>query len=254
VSFGDQLAGVYTTPTGRPRNVACMWLSAGLVPKFGPYRLYTQLARRLAEAGFLSLRFDLGGVGDSPRSSASQALEARTEAEIEAALRDLEKRHGIRRVVLGGLCSGAADAFRHAEHDSRVAGLVLIDPFAHETFDARLRLVGLKIAGRLLRYAGIYRPHVGTTRARLVRYHYMEPPESRRILGAVVARGVRTHFVYTGGMRHAFNHPRQLAAMFPRLDLRGLVTVDHFPRTDHTQYLQEDRDALTEAIAARLES
>lgn len=253
-SFGAQIAGIYTTPAGPRRDVACVWVSAGLVPKFGPYRLYAQLARRLAADGFVSLRFDLGGIGDSPRSSASQGLEARTRAEIDAALRNLEARHGIRRVVLGGLCSGAADAFRHAEHDGRVAGLVLIDPFAHKTRDASLRLVALKLAGRLMRHAGIYRPHLRAAESgsRLVKYRYMEQRESRRILEKLVERGVRTHFVYTGGMRHAFNHPRQFPAMFPALDLRGLVTVDHFPWTDHTQYLQEDRDALTEATAARL--
>lgn len=256
-SFGPQLAGIYTEPSGAPRRIACVWVSAGLVPKFGPYRLYTQLARRLARAGFVSLRFDLSGIGDSPRSSASDELKLRTAHEIEAALAGLTSRYDLRGVVLGGLCSGAADSFRHAEHDERVRGLVLIDPFSHPTRDAKLRFLALRGAGRLLRYAGVYRPRPRLpdeeASRRVVQYHYMQPPESSRILSAVTARGVRTHFIYTGGMRQSFNDPRQLPAMFPGVDLRDRVTVDHFPRTDHTQLLQEDREAVVDAIAGRIE-
>jgi pimeloyl-ACP methyl ester carboxylesterase len=256
-TFGQDLAGIVTAPDGAPRRVGCLWISAGLVPKFGPYRLYTQVARRLARAGFISLRFDLAGIGDSPRASTGETLQVRTEREIDAALTHLLANHDLDGVILGGLCSGAADAFRHAEHDARVKGLVLIDPFAHATADARLRFLALRGAGRLLRYAGVYAPRPrampGGTDGRVVKYHYMEPPESSRILAAVTARGVRTCFVYTGGMRASFNHERQLASMFPGVALGDRVTVDLFARSDHTQFLEEDRAAITFAIAARIE-
>jgi hypothetical protein len=53
-------------------------------------------------------------------------------------------------------------------------------------------------------------------------------------------------------VREAFNHPSQLRAAFPELDFRERVTLDYFPRFDHTQLFAADRRALIETIAARL--
>jgi dienelactone hydrolase len=228
---------------------------------FGPFRLYAELARRLADDGFVSLRFDLGGIGDSPPRSTGEPLAVRTEHEIRAAVDHLATRHRFDGVVVGGLCSGAADAFRYATGDERVRGVVMVDPFGWPTSGAGLRYLALRAAGRGLRALGVYQP-IGRANAttavgapdgrRAVRYKYMEHDESAEILSRLVARKVGAHFVYTGGMRDRFNHPRQLQAMFPGLDFHGCVTVDHFPRTDHTQLLEEDRRLMIEAIARRL--
>jgi hypothetical protein len=71
-------------------------------------------------------------------------------------------------------------------------------------------------------------------------------------LRGLLQRGVQLHFVYTGGMREHFNHPGQLRAMFPEIQLNGLVSVDYLPQLDHTQLLEAERRILIEAIAARL--
>lgn len=255
-----QLAGIITEPASPERRAVCVLVSAGLVPKFGPHRLYALLARRLACEGFLTLRFDLGGIGESPPQSARLTLRERTELEIEAAVSFLCEEYGAERVVLGGLCSGATDSLRHAESDPRVTAVVLIDPFSYDTLDSGWRYFLLRVAGRVLRIAGIYEPLVDVSvessrtspRPKLIDYKYMQHDESRRVLAALLERRVRAHFVYTGGMRQFFNHPSQLAAMFKGLDLRDLVTVDHFPRTGHTQILEEDREELIEAISRRL--
>lgn len=252
--FGPEghLAGIVTEPAGQGPRVACVLVSAGLTPKFGPYRLYTQLARHLAKEGFLSLRFDLGGIGDSRRPPGAEPLRQRTDKEIGAALDYVATRHRLSGIVLGGLCSGAEDSFRYAERDPRVTGVVMIDPFAYETSGAAWRYLALRTAGRALRLLGIYRPRSYATVQRQVSYKYMEQAESSRILRNLIERRVHSHFVYTGDVRHAFNDPRQLQAMFPGTDFRGLVTVDHFPRTEHTQFLSEDRQDLIEAIVRRL--
>jgi len=252
--FGNHqmLAGIISEPAGPPRRLGCVLVSAGLLPKFGPFRLYTQLARRLARQGLPTLRFDLGGIGDSPSSHSAEPLPERTRREIAAAVDHLCTTHGLDGVILGGLCSGAEDSFRYAEADPRVRAVVLIDPFCYATTDAKVRYLALRAARRALRALGVYVPRPPLKGRRAVTYHYMEQSESRRILTTLLARGVRTHFVYTGGVSDTFNHERQLAGMFPGLDFKGLVTVDLFPRTDHTQFLQQDRDQLVEAIAARV--
>jgi pimeloyl-ACP methyl ester carboxylesterase len=134
VQFGEKgrLSGILTLPEKATSTVVCILLSAGLVSKSGPYRLYTQVARRLARDGITTLRFDLGGVGDSTQASAG-ALHERTALEVRAALDHVFDAHGAKppTVALAGLCSGAEDSFRHAEIDPRVRGVLLVDPFAY---------------------------------------------------------------------------------------------------------------------------
>ncbi|HEU4412486.1 MAG TPA: hypothetical protein VFS43_45005 [Polyangiaceae bacterium] len=263
--FGQyrQLVGIVTEPSAPPppRRLACVLVNAGLVPKFGPFRLYARLARRLAEDGVLTLRFDLGGIGDSRQEYPGQPLHERTAIELGAAVDYVAGRYAPDGVVLGGLCSGAEDSFRYAEGDARVAGVVLIDPFSYRTEGWAWRHLRYRLARRSLRALGLYEPlppHAasgpdGAAKGKpLVNYKYMERDESGRILKTLLARRARVHFVYTGGMLEHFNHPGQLAAMFPGVDFGGLVTLDHFPRTDHTQALEEDRRALVEAISRRV--
>jgi hypothetical protein len=237
-------------------------VSAGLAPKFGPHRLYLQLARRLAAEGFLTLRFDLGGIGDTPLLPSTLPLAIRTANEIAAAVDYLGEQYQPDGIILGGLCSGATDALRHAEGDLRVRAVILIDPFSYRTPGAAWRYFLHRVLRRCLRLLGIFQPLVDTPtateaprpakRPRLIEYKYMALEESSRILRVLIARGVQLHFVYTGGMIERINHPSQLRAMFPGLDFGGLLTVDHFPWTAHTQILSEDREAIVEAISRRL--
>jgi dienelactone hydrolase len=255
---GGRLVGIVTEPHNAPppRRAACVLVNAGLVPKFGPFRLYARLARRLADEGLLTLRFDLGGIGDSRPGHAGRPLRERTMLELGDAVDHVAERYAPDGVILGGLCSGAEDSFRYAEGDPRVAGVVLIDPFGYRTAGWYWRHLRHRLARRSLRALGVYEPFAAPAAApkgeSLVNYQHMDRAESGRILGALLGRRARVHFVYTGGMIEYFNHRRQLAAMFRGVDFRGLVTLDHFPHIDHTPALEEDRRALVEAIGARL--
>ena len=128
---GGRLFGVLTVPVMPPRNAqdlpVFVFLSAGVLHRVGPYRLYVRLARGLAQMGFSSLRVDLAGIGDSPRRSGftNQQSVAADFAEI---LGVLELRLGRVPLVLAGLCSGADNAIRLAIAEARVVGMVLLDP------------------------------------------------------------------------------------------------------------------------------
>ena len=249
---GGALAGILSEPVGPARGRGVVLVSAGVTPKFGPFRLYTELARRLARDGFPTLRFDLGGLGDSAQAYEARPLEQRTRLQLGASLDYLSQRFAVDGLALAGLCSGAEDAFRHAEHDARVKRVVLIDPFAYKTAGFAWRHVRDRARRRVLRALGIFRPLTRHTADSLVNYAYLAPTESTRILQHLLQRNVRLDFVYTGGMSQSFNHRQQLRAMFPGTDFRGLVEVEHFPRLDHTQLLQADRRTLIDAIARHL--
>jgi dienelactone hydrolase len=255
LQFGPdrRLAGVVTEPSGAPQR-GLILINAGLVPKFGPYRLYTQLARRVAEGGVVTLRFDLGGVGDSLQEASARPLAARTNLEIRAAIDQLCERHALKDVALGGLCSGAEDAFRSAAEDERVTRVVLMDPFAYRTRGWGVRHVAHRVGRRALRALGVYEPLVApqTAAGRAVSYKYMEHAEAEAIFRTLLARRAHAHFIYTAGMREHFNHPSQLQAQFRELDFGSLVSVDYLAHLDHTQLLQADRDTLVETIARRL--
>jgi hypothetical protein len=263
--FGQfrQLAGILTESTAPHRRVALVLVSAGLTPKSGPFRLYTELARRLARDGVVTLRFDLGGIGDSQHEHRSDPLKTRTKLEIQAALDFLTERFELDHIALGGLCSGAEDSFRTAEVDTRVTRVVMIDPFGYKTWGWKWRNVLYRLTRRGLRALGIHRPYLraavgpigAETRTKAsITYKYMDHAESSRILRSVMKRNVRVHFVYTGGAREVFNHSGQLKAMFRDIDFQSLVTVNYLPHVEHTQLLEEDRNAVIETVAHRLVS
>jgi pimeloyl-ACP methyl ester carboxylesterase len=241
-------------PSRAARDVAVVLVSAGVTPKFGPFRLYAELARELAAGGSIALRFDLGGIGDSASVYDGRTLEERTEMQIRAALDLLEQSYGVTKVVLAGLCSGAEDSFRHAERDERVTRVVMIDPFAYRTFGFSWRYLRFRARRRLLRALGLYRAAPRRQAPALVDYEHLPQPEARRILQGLLARRVSMHFIYTAGMHEHFNYAGQLRAMFRGISFDGLVRVDHLPRLDHTQLLEADRRKLIEVVTSALAS
>jgi hypothetical protein len=77
--------------------------------------------------GFSSLRVDLAGKGDSPPRPGLTDQQS-VAADYDEILRVLESRLAHVSLILAGLCSGADNAIRLAPKDSRVVGLVLLDP------------------------------------------------------------------------------------------------------------------------------
>lgn len=254
---GGRLAGIVIEPDRAHAQIACVIVTAGLAPKFGPFRLYTALARRLAAAGFTTLRFDLGGVGDSGPGPAGATLHERTEAEIRAALDHVTRTYGVQKIMLCGSCSGAENAFRYAAKDDRVAAVAMIDPFGYRTAGWEWRHFMHRLVRRTLRALGLYQPLDFSSvsapvqerdNARLVHYQYLPHEESERILKILLARNTRLHFIYTGAMLDTFNHRGQLRKMFPGIELGKRVTVDHFPESEHSPVLGAYRQLLVESI------
>jgi len=253
--FGQrrELSGIVSMPLGEAR-VGLVLVNAGFVAKAGPFRLYVEIARHVAESGIVTLRFDLGGLGHSVRHAGNRPLGERTRSEISAAVDELCRRYPrLEHVIVGGLCSGAEDAFRYAERDARITGVVMIDPFAYRTAGWYWRHLLHRVKRRVLRATGLYVPLVHASP--VCDYKYMERAEASRILAAMIDRGAKTHFIYTGGHRDTFNHVGQLPRMFAPLPFQGHVTMDLLPEMDHTQLLAEDRQlvviAITEWLAAR---
>ncbi len=125
--FGDGLVGIYT-PSGMPgHRPGLVLVNSGVVHRAGPNRLYVNVARQLAAAGYPVLRFDLSAIGDSSPRSDSLSFEKSTVSETAAAMAALGAKSGCTAFILCGICSGADISFVAARHNPAVVGAVLIN-------------------------------------------------------------------------------------------------------------------------------
>ena len=125
---GERLVGVLSLPE-RPGRIAVVVIVGGPQYRAGSHRQFVQLARRLAGAGFPTLRFDYRGMGDStgaPRTFEDCGPDIA--AAIDAVRANCES---VERLVLWGLCDAASAALDYwqAARDPRVAALALLNPW-----------------------------------------------------------------------------------------------------------------------------
>lgn len=123
-------------PGTRADLPAVIVLNAGIIHRVGPHRLHVKIARTLAPLGFVVLRFDFSGIGDSPARSDHLPFEESAVSEAQEAMDHLSATRGCSRFVLVGISSGAVVSYRAACRDRRVAGAILINP---QTYGEDLR-------------------------------------------------------------------------------------------------------------------
>lgn len=124
---GERMLGILTEPRpGVPSGLGVLIVVGGPQYRVGSHRQFVLLARRLAAAGYVCLRFDYRGMGDS--EGAARTFENVAD-DVGAALGFLYNRPGVRAVALWGLCDAASSALMFCANDPRVRGLVLVNPW-----------------------------------------------------------------------------------------------------------------------------
>ena len=120
------LEGILHHPQGLLRG-AVIVVVGGPQTRVGSHRQFVLLARALAAAGFAVLRFDYRGMGDSD----GDAIDFRQcGPDIRAAIDALQRHYpSVQRVTLWGLCDAASATLLYAHRDSRVARLILLNPW-----------------------------------------------------------------------------------------------------------------------------
>jgi exosortase A-associated hydrolase 1 len=125
---GETLVGVLAHPVAEAR-VGMLVLVGGPQYRVGSHRQFLLLARRLAGAGVPVMRFDFRGMGDS---SGSKTQFYETVSDIRAALDSFSNAcASLEKIILWGLCDAASAALLYwrLTRDSRVAGMVLLNPW-----------------------------------------------------------------------------------------------------------------------------
>ena len=253
---GGALVGVLSEPSN-PRSdlPAVVLFNVGLNHRVGPYRVWVELARALAVNGGTALRFDVSGLGDSARRKDTLSDTRRAVADMKEALDVLEKRTGIQRFVLIGLCSGVDGSHVLALEDARVAGAVFIDGYSFETLGykirRKLRVFEIDRWRRLLtRQLKIGSRHEVGTRDEIFVREYPTPTSVATDIERMLHRGVKLLFIYTGGSDRAFNAAEQFHEMLAPADFRGRVEVIYDERADHTYSHVHDRHRLIRTLVA----
>lgn len=213
--FGKEksLVGIVTYPNKAGRETklpAVILANAGMVHRVGPHRIHVKMARRLALQGFLVLRFDFSGIGDSgPRFDNLPAQQSRI-AELQDAMDELYKLKGAEEFILAGICSGAIASYQAGCVDPRVVGLVQINPPGYSNLqvshakwqrllkelfsDPKTPLKKVTESSRYLRRAG----HL----SRVFTGKWKTGQEARRMRERFLAmnrRGIKLLFVYRVG-------------------------------------------------------
>lgn len=248
----ETLAGVLTSGRGGISRVPVVILGAGIIHKVGPSRISVELARDLAAVGHPVLRFDLSGIGDSPRSPGA-SLEAMVKADIDDAITlILEQAEGNGGVCLVGFCSGADNGLYMAALDERVLGVVMFDPTVHETPGYRRRQLVQRLTSRDS-WINIFSGRSLWLRSGWGRksedgpppsYYGLlagDPSQTDRRAAAAVARGVRFLVCLSSGS-HAFcNAPEQVRESLPHGFSEEHFTVKWLPHLDHILSGEEQR-------------
>ena len=246
--FGSQqhLVGIVTEPDSaraRPAAPAVILANVGLNHRVGPHRMYVDLARHLATLGFVVLRFDVSGLGDSDSGRGTRTELQRAVVDMQEALDFMGQRKNIHHFVLMGLCSGVDPVHSVALLDSRVTGVVCIDGYAYRTpgfwlrFATRRNLQRARWKRYAKRVVAQYitrsmRAETGDAPEIYVR-EYPTPQQLENDLNGLVARGVSIFYLYTGSADTSFNYPNQFFDMLPGLRPSHHVQVELWVHADH---------------------
>jgi len=133
-SGGFQLRGMLGIPPApEPQRRGVVLIHGWAGYRIGPHRMLVHAARRLLDAGFATLRFDLRGRGESDGRADETDLDAMTEDTLNATA-FLKDHSPAESVALLGICSGSNVAIAAATLNPDIAELALwsVLPFQPE--------------------------------------------------------------------------------------------------------------------------
>jgi dienelactone hydrolase len=126
------LFGIVTHPAdGEVRRRGVILLNSGGDHHIGPRRLHVSLAREWAQHGYVVMRMDLSGLGDStaqPGRPRNELFPIGAVDDIRVAVDYLRNRQGLGEITLAGMCSGASHAVRAGMEGVKIDRVLAINP------------------------------------------------------------------------------------------------------------------------------
>lgn len=265
---GETLIGIVHEV--RQGTVGLVFVVGGNQYRVGSHRLFVDLARRMAGAGYSSLRFDHRGIGDNAGEHAgfeslSEDIETAV-ASFRTACPTLEK------LIAIGLCDGASAALLASRHKKIFDHMVLINPWVHsEVLEARTRIVsyyGTRLRSRTfwkkllsgeLRVRESVKSLIGYARLWLSRDEDTDLGETD--FGASFTDAMRNSLAkFNGEMLIALSGQDLVSQQFQQLASidtawksaleEDSVSIIKFPQADHTFSSRSEKEKLEEQLLA----
>ena len=270
-----------------PRDAAprvMLLLNAGANPRVGLGRLHVQLARRLVAHGWITVRMDLGGLGDSlppPGVADNTVYPPSAAGDVTAAATWARETLGASHVEAMGVCAGGYHAFKGAVAGAPLAAITVINPLvffwkpgtslslppyravqamadygravrsaAKWTKLLRGQVAVREVADTVLRFAGARLREGVREGARLVGWPLRD--DLAQELTRLAGRRVPVRFVFSVGDPGEALLRRGAGRTLGRLARRGALSVTHVPDCDHSFSRAWMREALWSALDVRL--
>ncbi len=253
LAFGwnSGLIGTITLPEVVAGDIGVILLNAGTIHRVGPHRINVRLARRLAERGIASIRFDLAGHGDSARLTGDHSFQEQAVVDIRAAMDALAAVAGTERMAIFGICSGAYHGYAAALRDERVAGLLMFDAYRYPNIKTHIihyakalhepQLVP-RVAGALGRGATSLVSWARTAVGRSTPASATRAGEANSIptraefaagLTRLLDRGVNVYMLYSGDAPEEYNYANQFHDTVAPFGIGDRVEAEFLPQADH---------------------
>lgn len=238
-----------------PTRPAIIVPNTGFEHRVGPHRLHVHLCRAFAEAGFVALRLDLSGMGDSDSGRVNDPV-----ADQRCAMDELERLGVARSCVPIGLCSGGHDAHRYAKADPRAVAAGFLDHYFYPTARSRRISLRQKLSEprRLMNFLRRHAAAIGADHDGVpTNASWFDQPDAagfQRDVDGFMQRRMPLFFLYTGEYQNVYNYPDQLLDTCPRLGDYGLYDLHYFAESDHTFSQARMRRQLIDALLTWLEN
>ncbi len=237
------LTAIITLPTNFDASKpAVLILNSGLMHHIGSCRLSVKLARQVADAGFLALRFDFSGIGDSPPRRGTRNFHDSSLEELNEVMNHLQKERGISQFISYGLCSGADASYEIAKRDSRIIGIAQIDAYAYTNKKWFIkRYLGNLLnptawLGLVERLTSRLSPvsTLGEEFYQTEDYQREHPSRDSVAAGlnSLVQRGVYIYNIFTGDTIE-INYENQYRDIFSDVDFNGFLTLEYYEELEH---------------------
>jgi len=251
--------GLVSLPEDATEAPIAVLFNAGLISREGPHRMNVLICRALANIGYIAIRIDLSGKGDTPSRNGLTNREsvALDWSYIKAAIGD---RFGSRKLVLIGLCSGADNAIKIAATEEDVLGLVLLDPVSPMDKGFQKRSLISKITNR---YKWLNLPFSLIKKFRLAigaeHDSYKEmlalrdeptPKDLSDCMNHIVASKGRVLAIFTSQASYHYNQQGQFARALNIQGLEYCCEEVHWPLVNHIFIVQTHRYRLVDKISS----
>lgn len=269
VLFGDQksLVGIVSDPEGESNGLGLIFMNAGFTHHVGPQRMYVRFARRAAEMGFTSLRFDNSGIGDSPRRADNLPFPDSVIKDANDAMNFLQSTRGIEKCVLTGVCWGADNSVRVCSVDPRAVAVAAVDFYAVPSLRHLLRVYPKRLLapqswGNLFRGdSSIFERTKGVVMGALKLKKQetagdvlpsLPPPVVLEKLSEMIDRGVHLCFAYASGAVSYDQYVSRFRRRMRELEKSGRLDIKVFPAADHLFTFRYNQARLWEFLEAWL--